>query len=216
LLSTPCGGPVNDLQPAWSAHRIEYSTASLYDFLSRYFRTILRPDNGTLPQSNVFDRLQGTGIDYLMRLNPVVCKDPIYISNPYLSEAAAAPLASKVAAEINTVDNPQAEPTQDPAAPAWSYEEISGGGERVTHLYPNYCYYAHLSVYYFATQFCQGGHVLDAGSGGGYGSNYLAEKGAKYVNAVELSEVSVAFSQNHFQKPNLRYQVMNLENITGF
>lgn len=65
LLSTPCGGPVNDLQPAWSAHRIEYSTASLYDFLSRYFRTILRPDNGTLPQSNVFDRLQGTGIDYL-------------------------------------------------------------------------------------------------------------------------------------------------------
>jgi hypothetical protein len=49
-------------------------------------------------------------------------------------------------------------------------DEIMNKGERVTHLYPNDCYYGHLSIYYFALQFCQGGTVLDAGSGAGYGS----------------------------------------------
>jgi hypothetical protein len=30
-----------------------------------------------------------------------------------------------------------------------SVEEINVGSERVTHLYPNDCYYARLSIYYF-------------------------------------------------------------------
>jgi SAM-dependent methyltransferase len=96
------------------------------------------------------------------------------------------------------------------------YEEISGGGERVTHLYPNDCFYAHLSIYYFATQFCQNNYVLDAGSGAGYGSAYLVDHGAKFVDAIELNEVSVAFSKQHFKKSNLRYQVMDLNNLVGF
>jgi SAM-dependent methyltransferase len=97
-----------------------------------------------------------------------------------------------------------------------NYEEISSEGERVTHLYPNDSFYAHLSVYYFATQFCQNGNVLDAGSGAGYGSAYLADHGAKFVDAIELSEVAVTFSKHHFKKPNLRYQVMDLNNLIGF
>jgi SAM-dependent methyltransferase len=96
------------------------------------------------------------------------------------------------------------------------YEEISSGGERVTHLYPNDCFYAHLSIYYFATQFCQNCYVLDAGSGAGYGSAYLVDHGAKFVNAIELSEESVAFSKHHFKRPNLQYQVMDLNNLVGF
>jgi cyclopropane fatty-acyl-phospholipid synthase-like methyltransferase len=83
LLSTPCGSNVTELKPEWEFHRIEYSSARLYDFLRRYFATILRPDDGTLPEVAVFDQLQGTGIDYLLRLNPVVCRDAIVIDNPY-------------------------------------------------------------------------------------------------------------------------------------
>jgi len=231
LLSTPCGGPVNELQPAWPAHRIEYSTASLYDLLSRYFRSILRPDGGTFPAKEVFNRLQGTSIDYLLRLNPVVCTQAIRIPNPYLEGSASRVLSNSADSVSHAIPGSFPPPAAAPLTPAladmptsvvgetppsWSYEEISGGGERVTHLYPNDCYYAHLSVYYFATQFCQGGDVLDAGSGAGYGSAYLADHGAKHVNAVELSKVSVAFSQHHFKLPNLKYQVMNLENITCF
>ena len=98
----------------------------------------------------------------------------------------------------------------------WSAEEVTDGGERVTHLYPNDCYYAHLSIYYFALQFCQGGLVLDAGSGAGYGSAYLADHGARFIWGCELSEKAVAFSQHHFQRSNLRYCVADLQNITEF
>jgi hypothetical protein len=60
-------------------------------------------------------------------------------------------------------------------------QEISDGGERVTHLERNFVYYVHLSIYDFALQFCQDGLVLDAGSGAGYGSAYLAGSGARHV-----------------------------------
>ncbi|MFV2045619.1 MAG: class I SAM-dependent methyltransferase [Anaerolineales bacterium] len=83
LLSTPCGSPVNILHPEWESHRIEYSTASLYDLLSRYFKRILRPDGPDFPHLNVFDQLNGTPMDYLLKLNPVVCMDPIKMANPY-------------------------------------------------------------------------------------------------------------------------------------
>ncbi len=82
-LSTPCGAPANDLTPVWPAHRIEYGTASLYDFLARYFRDIVRPEEERFPARQVFDRLRALGIDYLLRLNPVICRSPIRFANPY-------------------------------------------------------------------------------------------------------------------------------------
>lgn len=85
LLSTPCGSDVNELRPGWEHHRIEYSAASLYDFVRRYFETVLRPDAGALPHVEVFERLRGSGIDYLLRMNPVLCRDPLRIANPYRS-----------------------------------------------------------------------------------------------------------------------------------
>ena len=39
------------------------------------------------------------------------------------------------------IDKIQAETT-----PEWTVADISDGGERITHLYPNDCYFAHLSV----------------------------------------------------------------------
>lgn len=85
MLSTPCGWPVNVLSPEWLAHKIEYSSRSLYDFLARYFRTIRRPEDGSLPQLEMFRLLEGTGIPYLLQLNPVLCEGPIRIASPYHS-----------------------------------------------------------------------------------------------------------------------------------
>ncbi len=83
LLSTPCGHDENQLQPRWFHHAIEYSTASLYDFLTRYFGTILRPEEADFPHLAVFDQLQGSGVTYNLRLNPVICRNPIVRPNPY-------------------------------------------------------------------------------------------------------------------------------------
>jgi len=84
LFSTPCGALDDDLAPGWPAHKIEYSTASLFDMLSRYFGTILRPDDDSLPHREVFDAINDSGIEYLLKLNPVICRDPIVIANPYV------------------------------------------------------------------------------------------------------------------------------------
>ncbi len=92
---------------------------------------------------------------------------------------------------------------------------VTDGGERVVHLYPNSCFYAHLSIYHFALPFARNGLVLDAGSGTGYGSCYLADRGARFVEAIDFCDRAVAFSREHFPRPNLRFQVMDLETIAG-
>jgi SAM-dependent methyltransferase len=83
LLSTPCGRDENNLTPDWHAHRIEYSSRSLYDFLRRYFRVVTRPEDPEFPHRDVFDRLRGTGVNYWLKMNPVLCRGPVRIDNPY-------------------------------------------------------------------------------------------------------------------------------------
>ena len=102
------------------------------------------------------------------------------------------------------------------AAPTWDIGQITDNGERVTHLHADDCYYAHLSIYAFAAARVKDKQVLDAGSGTGYGSAYLADHGARFVTGLDISSTAVAFSQASFQRPNLKYQVMDLEAISGF
>jgi len=84
LFSTPCANIDTVLQPEWMYHKIEYSAASLYDFLRRYFNTILRPDDNTLPYRDIFDQLnKNTKVSYYLKMNPVLCRDPIVGANPY-------------------------------------------------------------------------------------------------------------------------------------
>src|SRR5262245_56295993 len=99
--------------------------------------------------------------------------------------------------------------------PAVDLHEITDGGERVTHLRPNDCYYAHLSIYAFAVPFAQGAAVLDAGCGTGYGSHYLAERGAKSVTAVDASAKAIDFCRRTFVRDNLDFRVMDLEKLDG-
>ena len=93
---------------------------------------------------------------------------------------------------------------------------LTFGGERVTHLYPNDCYFAHLSIYYFALPFARDKVVLDAGSGSGYGANFLANHGASFVYGVDASALAVQFSDATFKRPNLAFRQMDLEQITIF
>jgi 2-polyprenyl-3-methyl-5-hydroxy-6-metoxy-1,4-benzoquinol methylase len=83
LLSTPCGHLEPILQPVWVHHRIEYSLASLYDFLRRYFAVIVQPEDREFPHREVFDLLAEGPVTYLLKMNPVVCRKPILIENPY-------------------------------------------------------------------------------------------------------------------------------------
>ncbi len=85
LFSTPCGTDINNLHPAWAYHKIEYSSASLYDFLHRYFKSVVSPESREFPHREVFDQLKGSQVDYLLRMNPVVCSEPIKITNPFKS-----------------------------------------------------------------------------------------------------------------------------------
>jgi 2-polyprenyl-3-methyl-5-hydroxy-6-metoxy-1,4-benzoquinol methylase len=83
LLSTPCGELETALQPTWVHHRIEYSSASLYDFIRRYFAVIVRPEDREFPHRDVFDLLAEGPVTYFLKMNPVVCRGPIVIENPY-------------------------------------------------------------------------------------------------------------------------------------
>lgn len=83
LLSTPCGAGRNILKPGWEHHRIEYSARSLFDLLRRYFSSVLGSDRPDFPHRSVFEALHARGIDYLLRLNPVICRQPIVVANPY-------------------------------------------------------------------------------------------------------------------------------------
>jgi 2-polyprenyl-3-methyl-5-hydroxy-6-metoxy-1,4-benzoquinol methylase len=83
LLSTPCGANEPVLKPDWIHHRIEYSAASLYDFLRRYFAVVIRPEDIAFPGRDVFDRLAEGPVTYLLKMNPVICREPILVANPY-------------------------------------------------------------------------------------------------------------------------------------
>jgi len=88
--------------------------------------------------------------------------------------------------------------------------------ERVSHLWPNDCYFAHLAVYRFASDYAIDAQVLDAGSGMGYGSAYLADKGAARVIGVDIDCTSVAYSQQHFRRHNLSYICRDVAELDAF
>jgi SAM-dependent methyltransferase len=87
LLSTPCGWDETNLQPDWHPHKLEYSAASLFDFLRRYFSTIVRPEESGFPHLEVFDQLANGPVTYFLRMNPVVCRGPLVLANPYIERA---------------------------------------------------------------------------------------------------------------------------------
>ena len=78
----------------------------------------------------------------------------------------------------------------------------------------NDLFVAHQSIYAFATGYCAGKRVLDAGCGTGYGAFHLAQHGARAVTGVDLDGRSIAFARRHFQSPNLSFLTGDLEDLT--
>ena len=83
LFSTPSAHPENVLKPDWEHHRIEYCASSLFDLLRRYFDVVVGRDMQGFPAEGVFDRLVARNVDYAPIMNPVLCRTPIRIQNPY-------------------------------------------------------------------------------------------------------------------------------------
>ena len=121
-------------------------------------------------------------------------------------------LAQRGARILSRVGRRIGQPIRNAGA-RWTVEEIIDDGERVTHLFPNDCYVAHRSIYHFMMPHVAGANVLDAGCGSGYGAAYLAEGGARVVAGVDASAKAIAFSREHFARPNLRFEVMNIERL---
>jgi len=63
----------------------------------------------------------------------------------------------------------------------------------------------HFARYAFASRFCAGRRVLDAGCGAGYGSTAIAEAGAAAVTGIDISTAAVSHAATAYVRPNLRW-----------
>lgn len=71
----------------------------------------------------------------------------------------------------------------------------------------------HLARYKFTLKFVKNKVVLDAGCGTGYGADYLSNV-CKEIIGIDISESAIRYARTHFQKDNLKYEVINLTGLT--
>ena len=85
-------------------------------------------------------------------------------------------------------------------------------GERTAPDVPeeNYWYQRHVAAYRYACELIDGGHVLDAGCGEGYGTAMLAEAGADALG-VDLDEAIVRRAADRYA--GARFDVANLVDL---
>jgi len=100
-----------------------------------------------------------------------------------------------------------------PASHGPAADAIANAGERVTHLYPNDLYVAHLSLYEFAAGLAREGGVLDAGCGSGYGSAHLATRGAREVLGIDVDPDAIAFCRRHHPHARVRFRVLDVADV---
>jgi SAM-dependent methyltransferase len=102
-----------------------------------------------------------------------------------------------------------------PPPPMAADANVTDNGERVVPEDNNFCFQAHLSIYNFAKPYAHGKRILDAGCGTGYGSFHLLSEGkAKSVHGIDLSEKAIAFCRSRYVAPTLKYDAMNLEDVS--
>lgn len=86
---------------------------------------------------------------------------------------------------------------------------ITNDGERMI-TGNSWGYWAHLSIYHFALPWVKGLHVLEAGTGAGYGADYFMQRGAASVLGFDASADAVSYSQGRYTTPGLKYDVADL------
>jgi len=88
----------------------------------------------------------------------------------------------------------------------------------VEQLYPNTLEWTlhieeHLQRYRFASSFVNGGVVVDAACGVGYGSYMLALANADEVIGIDCNKSAVEFAKNAYNNPNLTFKIGNCESL---
>jgi 2-polyprenyl-3-methyl-5-hydroxy-6-metoxy-1,4-benzoquinol methylase len=74
----------------------------------------------------------------------------------------------------------------------------------------------HLERYDFASTWLSGERVLDMACGCGYGTARLAEQHPdKQFTGVDIDPAAIAYAQQHYQLPNLRYQCADAETFSA-
>lgn len=71
-------------------------------------------------------------------------------------------------------------------------------------------FFEHFARYRFASVHSPTGFVLDAACGTGYGTSFLTHK-ANFVVGIDRSHEAILFCRQHYRKPNLHFQVMDVE-----
>ena len=94
--------------------------------------------------------------------------------------------------------------------------DYSEGGERVVSERDGGLFYSHLSLYELAAPFMAGRRVLDAGCGTGYGCAHLLERRAASVVGVDWSAKAIKYCRQHFSRPNLEFQIADLNDKLPF
>jgi SAM-dependent methyltransferase len=79
----------------------------------------------------------------------------------------------------------------------------------------DYDYARHLAAYRHAASLAEGRRVLDAGCGEGFGTQTLADV-ASSVLGVDYSPVAISECRRLWQKPNLRFEQVDLVQPGGF
>jgi 2-polyprenyl-3-methyl-5-hydroxy-6-metoxy-1,4-benzoquinol methylase len=77
----------------------------------------------------------------------------------------------------------------------------------------DFIYSEHWGRYIFASQFVKNKVVLDAASGSGYGSKYMAQAGAKSVVGIDNSQEAVEYSKKYFNHPKVRFLARDIHKI---
>ncbi len=86
-------------------------------------------------------------------------------------------------------------------------------GERVSPDCADENFENHKEVYEFAAQFVDGKSVIECGSGTGYGTALLVEKGARSAVGIDYSDEAISFSQERYTQPNLSFVQMDAQEI---
>lgn len=92
--------------------------------------------------------------------------------------------------------------------------ELTNSGERMI-VGNMWGYWAHLSIYHFASTNFVSKFVLDVGSGSGYGSAYLARHGSK-VLGIDASEVAINHSRIRYAGDNVTFEIIDLNHPLPF
>lgn len=59
--------------------------------------------------------------------------------------------------------------------------------------------------YVWAASYALGQDVVDVGCGHGYGSNFIAESGARSVLGIDVDEAGIRFAKRHYKRNNLSF-----------